>query len=677
MTPDEIEALKPYLIMPSDPDRTGRIWSYCPAHPDGTQHGRRPAAGSNLYGRSLSLHPRFGLTCFSGCSFADIMAAFRERGYSHNGRRGGKREPVRIYRYCNADGTLVAEKGRFEPGFGGRPKSFAWRMPGTNTWSGISSITVPLPLYGSERIPGTDPSVPVYIVEGEKAAEACWEHGLLAVSPPNGANGAFRLGHAVDVLRDRIVYLWPDNDDVGRRFMQQLAGVLRPICRSIGYVAVPVPPKGDAYDYFALGYTAEDIHRSVAGDTPYAVVTAPGEYTCVYRRTPDGTPVTVTADSMQFGRDAVEAIVRVDTGTPPQYRQRINLISLSSRQAMARELKEMYGDRGWARILSESFSAIIDTARASSTAIDIAKVQPELAAKSDLIPGIIMEGEANLIFGHGSSGKTYAGLYFLLLRAVGGIFNGCDIQQAPILWLDYETRQDGSVVRRRISRLLEGIGLQDIPEGTFFYQPGKGVPVWDLYDQLDRIVTTEGVSVIGVDSALKACGGDIRNELSTAQYFSVLQKLGITSLTLAHVTKTEQNGDTPFGSVFWINEPHGYVWHASRNDENSTPQLHVMDLTLAKANEGAASTGHRIEIAFEDPAGPVTVDITAQADNRNTIERISSAIETNGGKILINDLARMTRIPVRAIISACRANQEVFSMKLNSSAGQLEISFAS
>lgn len=677
MTPDEIQALIPYLIMPSQPDRDGRIWSYCPAHPDGQRSGRRPAAGSNLYGRSLSLHPQYGLTCFSGCAFREIMEAFGRLGYQRpgNGGRRGQREPVRIYRYCDERGNLIAEKGRFEPGPNGRSKTFLWRAAGEERWAGIRSITARIPLYATERIARLDPDTPVYVVEGEKAAEACWEQGLAAVSPPNGANGAFSLGPALEILRDRNVYLWPDNDDVGRKFMLQLAGVLRPIARSVGIINVPVPPHGDAYDYFAAGFTKDDVHRSALSDTPYAIVSAPGEYTCRYSRTPDGIPVTFTATNLQFSRDSIEAVIRIDTGAPPPYRQRINMLSLSSRQALARELKDIYGDRNWPRALAEAFSAIAEVARQTTAAIDVAVIDHSAAQKADIIPGILMDGEASIIYGHGSSGKTYVSLYLFLMRAIGGMVGQHHITQAPVLWLDYETRQDGSVVARRINRLLAGVGLAELPQDTFLYLPGRGLPIWELYDTLDTIITREGVSLIGVDSALKAVGGDVRSELSVGQYFACIQRLGIASLTLAHVSKGEHT-DTPFGSVFWINEPHGYVWHASKDDAASTPSCHAMSLIIAKSNEGSSISSHAVTIDFEDPAGPVTVTIRSAADDGDVVGRISSAIEAAGGTIAIAELSKLTRLPNRTIMSIARGNSSTFKLRMDRSSGSLVISFA-
>ena len=52
------------------PVRTGqRIWAFCPCHSDGSKYGKR----------SLSLDLRYGLECFAGCEFRDLVRTIRER----------------------------------------------------------------------------------------------------------------------------------------------------------------------------------------------------------------------------------------------------------------------------------------------------------------------------------------------------------------------------------------------------------------------------------------------------------------------------------------------------------------------------------------------------------------------------------------------------------------------
>ena len=65
-------------------------------------------------------------------------------------------------------------------------------------------------------------------VEGEKAADACINHGLQAVTNAGGAHQK-EFGPGLVALRGRDVVLWPDNDDDGRALMDRLAPKLKPI----------------------------------------------------------------------------------------------------------------------------------------------------------------------------------------------------------------------------------------------------------------------------------------------------------------------------------------------------------------------------------------------------------------------------------------------------------------
>src|SRR5690606_9153841 len=154
------------------------------------------------------------LRCFAGCDFRDVIAALRGTTRPAPAPiRRAQESLVKLYQYKDEDGTVLAEKGRFETTDG--RKSFRWRLPGSDSWSGGVDLKA-LPLYGVQLLKQSNE--PVYFVEGEKACEACWEQGLVAVTHPGGA-GTKDFGESLDVLKGRTVYLWPDNDPPGAAHM--------------------------------------------------------------------------------------------------------------------------------------------------------------------------------------------------------------------------------------------------------------------------------------------------------------------------------------------------------------------------------------------------------------------------------------------------------------------------
>ena len=111
----------------------------------------------------------------------------------------------------------------------------------------------------SERLSRVPLDVPVVICEGPKDTEACWRAGLAAVGTLTGAGGVPSCA-ALEVLRDRIVVLWPDADNAGKHHMGRIAAALSGIAREIRIVDVSgLPAKAGAADV-----PAAEIPRLVA-----------------------------------------------------------------------------------------------------------------------------------------------------------------------------------------------------------------------------------------------------------------------------------------------------------------------------------------------------------------------------------------------------------------------------
>lgn len=97
---------------------------------------------------------------------------------------------------------------------------------------------VDLPLYGSERLKRLPLETPVVVTEGPKDCEAVWRAGLPAVGTVTGA-ATVPSAAPLEVLRDRIVVLWPDNDEGGFKHMERLAEALTGVAREIRWLQVP------------------------------------------------------------------------------------------------------------------------------------------------------------------------------------------------------------------------------------------------------------------------------------------------------------------------------------------------------------------------------------------------------------------------------------------------------
>jgi putative DNA primase/helicase len=115
------------------------------------------------------------------------------------------------------------------------------------------------PLYGLPRIV-SNPDAVVWIVEGEQKADALNKLGLVATT-----SGGAQSAAATDwgSLRGRTVRIWPDNDDPGRVYADEVARILQGLGCAVSCIdvaALGLPEKGDAVDWL------QGRPEAVAGD---------------------------------------------------------------------------------------------------------------------------------------------------------------------------------------------------------------------------------------------------------------------------------------------------------------------------------------------------------------------------------------------------------------------------
>lgn len=243
--------------------------THCPAHDDA-----KPSFSIKAGDRQDVI-----FTCFGSCTQDEVMAALRERGlWGSTTATPIKDIPsrrswhvVQEWPYPNDGTPPIAYHGREEDGgedTNGKPrKRNRWRLPDGTYDEGLKGKVklADLPLYNAHlliKYPDED----VILVEGEKAADCARAEGLLAVSLCGGA-GQTEIGAALDLLRDRDVWLWPDaKDEHSSALMARVKGAL-PHAK---YVSIPddMPEKGDAVEYFQLGHKIGELFvrrlRSVA-----------------------------------------------------------------------------------------------------------------------------------------------------------------------------------------------------------------------------------------------------------------------------------------------------------------------------------------------------------------------------------------------------------------------------
>lgn len=183
-------------------------------------------------------------------------------------RPSNRTEVDATYDYRDAGGALVYQAVRL------RPKSFRLRCPdrfGGWTWK---LGDVPRVLYRLPEILAGPREVPVYLVEGEKDADALVALGLSATTNVGGA-GKW-LDTYSESLRGRDVVILPDNDSAGWEHATKAARSLSGVAASIRLVSLPnLPEKGDVSDFLRNGGSRAQLEALVAATDSIPALQSP------------------------------------------------------------------------------------------------------------------------------------------------------------------------------------------------------------------------------------------------------------------------------------------------------------------------------------------------------------------------------------------------------------------
>lgn len=168
-----------------------------------------------------------------------------------------------VWDYVDQDGEVRYQVVRYDQA---GQKTYRQRQIGPNgqaVWN--MAGVIPLPYRLPELLASTNP---IFICEGEKAADAVAALGLLATTNHGGAG---KWAPALnDHFRGRHVVILPDNDEAGERHARTVADALTGTARTIRILRLPdLPPKGDAVDWAVLGGDKEALQRLVLQTKAY------------------------------------------------------------------------------------------------------------------------------------------------------------------------------------------------------------------------------------------------------------------------------------------------------------------------------------------------------------------------------------------------------------------------
>jgi 5S rRNA maturation endonuclease (ribonuclease M5) len=224
----------------------------CPAHDD-----RNPSLSVAEGGDGRVL-----LNCHAGCTAQAIVQAL---GLTEAELFPPREETLRettVYRYEDENGTHLYDVVRFEP------KTFRQRRP-DGTWGLGDTRRV---LYRLPQVrAAAELGQVVYVVEGEKDADAILRAGAAATCNPMGA-GKWRDEYAHQLAGTAQVVVVADADDPGIAHATQVAQSLER-ARIPHRIVMPAAGK-DTVDHLAAGHTLEQLVTRIppAAETAVRIV---------------------------------------------------------------------------------------------------------------------------------------------------------------------------------------------------------------------------------------------------------------------------------------------------------------------------------------------------------------------------------------------------------------------
>lgn len=216
----------------------------CPAHED---KRASLSIGEGSDGKVL-------LKCMAGCDFADVVRCAgldAQDLFPDEATPPTKPRIVAEYDYLDEQGQRLYQVVRMEP------KSFRQRRPEGSGWNwsvkGCRRV-----LYRLNELCKLQPGTVVFVVEGEKDADALVKLGLQATTNAGGAD-KWEQDFAQQISSFRVVIL-PDNDGPGRKHAKRVITSLEEVGATCEVLALPgLPEKGDVSDWIAQGGTRNQL----------------------------------------------------------------------------------------------------------------------------------------------------------------------------------------------------------------------------------------------------------------------------------------------------------------------------------------------------------------------------------------------------------------------------------
>jgi hypothetical protein len=271
----------------------------------------------------------------------------------------------------------------------------------------------------------------------------------------------------------------------------------------------------------------------------------------------------------------------------------IGLKTETARKNIAKTLLDLAPQFPWKRLLERACASVLKAHREGAPVVTLKPTEHTSTHVRYILNPLIYRNHQTLAFAPGGSCKSYLALYFALLACQGSHQAGVAALKVPVLYLDWEL--DEATVTGRLKALQAG--HPELANASPFYRRCE-YPLHQDVHEIASQVAHHGIQLLIIDSAALACGGDLSSPDSAIRLQRALRTIGCSSLVLAHVPKSIQEGQeaSAYGTVFF-RELARNVWEFQRTGNDNPVQV---ALHQKKNNFGPALPPLGFELTFSD-----------------------------------------------------------------------------
>lgn len=348
--------------------------------------------------------------------------------------------------------------------------------------------------------------------------------------------------------------------------------------------------------------------------------------------------------------------------------ERVNLLSSKGRADLGRRIDALVpappsaAHVDWERVVEQVALLVMEQERRPVVPVNLS-TRPVPSAQRYLIPSLVPVNKATILYGAGGTGKGWLASAIAAAVQSGTGWLGWRVEQANVLYCDWESDEDDAVTR--IAMTSAGMGLSS-PAPVHYARFIS--PLERHQNDVAAMVKSLDIGLLVIDSTGAAMagssGGDQANE--AIRFFKLLRTLGCSVVAIDHIAGEDQKkahgAAKPYGSVFKWNMARNAFELGAQSEEGEVPQRLLV--RHRKNNLGPKLPAFGLEATWGPSWMRYERSVVAAVPATSVEDRVYDAIQSGPGMArditaVLNedpDEREVNEYEVRQAINALRAD---------------------